>query len=139
MHRIMLGRGDSLKIFRIVALQARNESHAHSGGKKGIFTVGFLSSSPARIAEYVDIGRPEIQTLVDVSPSLADGLVVLGSGFLTDGGCHLVNQWRVKGGRKADGFRKDGRRSRTGDAVQRFAPPVVLGHLQTGKGARLVY
>ena len=40
---------------------------------------------------------------------------------------------------KADRFRKDGGGSRTGNAMQGFTPPVVLGNLQPGNGARLVH
>ena len=54
------------QVFTIIAntLQSTYYGQSHLRGQIGIFAVGLLSTSPARIAEDVDVGCPERQTLV---------------------------------------------------------------------------
>ncbi len=70
---IMLGRGDGLEEIRIVPLQALDERDAQAAGEVGVFAVGLLAAAPARIAENVDVGRPEIQPGVDGAVVVARG------------------------------------------------------------------
>ena len=65
-HGEVLGRGDDAVVLRIVALHAGDEGDAHARGEERIFAVGFLAAAPARIAEDVDVGRPEVEALEDV-------------------------------------------------------------------------
>ncbi len=49
-------------------------------GKKWIFAVTFLAASPPRIAEDVDVRRPEIETDPGIV-AVADTFFILGAGF----------------------------------------------------------
>ena len=62
---VVLGGGDGAEVFGIVALDAFDEGCAEAGGEEGIFAVGFLAAAPARIAEDVDVGRPDGEAVVD--------------------------------------------------------------------------
>ncbi len=55
-HGEVLRRCDGLQVLRVIALQARDERHAHARGEIRVFAVGFLATTPARIAEDVDVG-----------------------------------------------------------------------------------
>jgi hypothetical protein len=50
-----------------------------------------------------------------------------------------MDERNVKGGGETDRLGKHGGHSRSRYAMQRFAPPIIGGHLQTGDFARLVY
>ena len=89
--RVVLGRGDRLEVFGIVALHAGDEGHAQLGGEKGIFAVGFLPAPPAGIAKDVDVGRPEIEAEEDAVVPFALRLVVLGASLGGDGFAFLVD------------------------------------------------
>ncbi len=138
-HREMLRRRDHAKILRIISLQSGYERHTHAPGEKRIFSVRLLSTPPARIAEDIDIRRPEIQPLHNVAPPRPHRLVVLCPSFRPDDDRHLVNQRIIKRGRQPDRLGKHGRRSGIGNAVQRLTPPVVIRHLQVGNCPRLVH
>src|SRR6201996_5083359 len=66
LHRVMLRRRDGLEIFRIVALKAGDKRNAHARRQKWIFAVRFLAAAPARIAEDVDIGRPDGEAAIPI-------------------------------------------------------------------------
>lgn len=53
-------------VVRSVALQALDKADAQARGQAGILAVGLVSPAPARVAEDVDVGRPEGESLVDV-------------------------------------------------------------------------
>ena len=126
-HGEMLGGGVELAVLRVVALQAAHEAHAHARGQERILAVGFLSAPPARIAEDIDVGRPEGQALVAAVFATPQGLVVLGARFVADRSRHLVHQRHVEGRGQADGLREHRRAARARHAVQRLVPPVVGG------------
>ena len=134
----VLGRGDGAVIARVVTLQSGNKSHPQARGKKGVFAIGFLAASPARIAKDVDVGRPEVEALEDVAVAGAHRLRVLDAPLDADDLGHLVNSRRVEGGSQADGLGEFGG-AVTHHAVQRLAPPVVGGHIQPRNGARLIH
>src|SRR5580698_10025651 len=77
---VVLGRGDGFEVLRIIALDAFDESYAHARGEEGIFAVGLLAAAPARIAEDVDVGRPDGEAVVAVVIVVADGVVIFGAG-----------------------------------------------------------
>ena len=59
-HGIMLGTSQALVIARsAVALQSAHHPCAHTTVHVRILAVGLLPSSPSRVAEHVDIRRPE--------------------------------------------------------------------------------
>ena len=127
MHGEVLGRGDGARMRRIIALQAGDEGDTHLRGQERVFAIGFLPPAPARIAEDVDVGRPEIQTAIHPFAPLA---IVAHPRLGGDRGRHLMHQRRIETGGQAHGLRKDGGGARNGDAVQRLAPPVVGRHAQ---------
>ncbi len=138
-HRKMLRRRDDPEILRIIPLQSRYECHPHASGKKWILSVRFLAAAPARIAEDVDIRRPEVQPLHNVPPSCFHGLVMLGAGFRSDDDRHLVDQRVVKRGRQSDRLWKDRRRSGVCNPMQGFTPPVIGRDLKSRNRPRLVH
>ena len=77
---------------------------AHAAGEERIFAVSFLAAAPARVAEDVDVGRPEVEALEDVAMAGADGLHVMDAAFGADGDGHLVDRGGVEGGGEADGL-----------------------------------
>ena len=64
-----------------IALQAMDISLAKPGCEVGVLAVGLVSAAPARIAEDVDVWRPEAQTVIDVPISLLGELIELGAAF----------------------------------------------------------
>ena len=69
MNDKVLGRGNNAIVLRIVSLHAGHESYTHARRQKGVFPVRFLAAAPARIAEDVDVRRPEIETPEDDAES----------------------------------------------------------------------
>src|SRR2546430_3085171 len=119
----MLRGRDHAIVLGIIALKSGDKRNSHSSGKKRILPVGFLPASPARIAEDIDVGGPEIQSLHDVAPARTYSLVVLGSGFRADHHGHLVDQRSIKGCGQSNWLRKHGSCSSIRDSVQGLAPP----------------
>jgi len=95
-------------------------------------------SPPARVAEDVDIWRPEGQAFEDVATSLANGFVVLGSGFGTDDSRHIMEKCCIPGSAERDGLWEDSRKAGPGDAVQTFAPVVIGRHLEARNCTSLI-
>src|SRR5438445_41290 len=57
----MLRRRDNSKVVRIVSLHSGDERYSQPPAQERIFSIRLLSAAPARIAEDIDVGRPEIQ------------------------------------------------------------------------------
>ena len=123
---------------RIVALHAGHKRHAHVPCQKRIFAIRLLPAAPARIAEDVDVRRPEIQPLENVAVPRAHILRMLDAPLGADVDGHLVNLRRVEGRAKPDRLGKL-RRPIHRHAVQSLAPPVVRRHIQPRNRARLVH
>ncbi len=136
--REVLRGGVDLAILRIVTLQALHEGDAHSRSEPGIFAVGFLSATPARIAEDIDVGRPERQALIALAQTATLELMMLGARLIADGGRDLEHHLVIERRGEADGLRKHGRRAGASDAVQRFVPPFVFRHIEPRNGRRVV-
>ena len=83
-YRKMLGTGRCLQVLGIVSLQSLNKRYAQSGRQIRILSVGLMSSAPARVTEYIDIGGPECQTLIQSAVSLLCVCLILGSSFCSD-------------------------------------------------------
>ena len=133
-HGVMFGRADGFQIVWVVALQAGNESKGKMAGEERVFAVGFLPTAPARIAEDVDVGRPEGETVIAAGVVVGDGVVVFGARFGGNDVGDGVDEIGVPGGAEADGLRKDSGVTGAGDTVESFVPPVVRGDLQTRDG-----
>ena len=130
MYGIVLGGGDQLQIFGIVALHAGDKRHAHAAGEKRIFAIGLLAASPARVAKDVDVGGPEGESEEHLMVVFAHGLVVLGARFGGDGLAHAMHETGVPGGGHADNLREVRGVARKSDAVQTFVPPIVFGNAE---------
>src|SRR5579863_8186649 len=95
--RVMLGRGDRTKVFRVVTLNAFDKGGAEPTSQERIFPVGFLAASPARIAKDVDVGRPDGESVVAIVIIVGDGVVVFGARFSRDDFADGVEKGRVPG------------------------------------------
>lgn len=131
---VVFGSGNGFEVARVVALKAGDESDAKTSGEERIFAIGFLAASPTRIAEDVDVGGPEGETVVASSIVVEDGVVVFAASFGGDGVGDAVEEVGVPCGGEADGLREDGGRAGASDAVEAFVPPVIGGDVETRDG-----
>src|ERR1700736_1340177 len=54
----MFGGGNRPEEAGVVPLQAGDEGYTHTCGEEGVFAIGLLPASPARVSEDVDVRRP---------------------------------------------------------------------------------
>ena len=134
----MLWSGDCEVVPGIRTLHARNIRDRQARAQKRVLTVGFLTAPPARVAEDVDVRRPEVEAFENVGMPSSFGLGMLDAPFDADRGRHLVNARYIKRRGQTDGLRKFGC-SVGGDAVQGLAPPIVCWHAEAHNRARLVH
>ena len=65
MHGKVLGTGMGLVPLRVIrSLQSAHDGHAHLSAQVGVFAIGLLPTSPARVTEDIHIGCPESKSLV---------------------------------------------------------------------------
>src|SRR5690349_1826926 len=84
---------NGLEVVRVVALQAGDEGHAETRREKGILAISLLASTPPRVAEDIDVGRPNGEAPVPVRGTVgAPGSVILGAKFRADGLGDIVHQ-----------------------------------------------
>ena len=133
-HGEVLRGRDHLQVAGVVSLQALHELDAHARGEVRILAVGFLAAPPSRVAEDVDVRRPEGQALIAAALAPADELVVLGARLVADRGGHLAHQRLVERRGHADRLGKHRRRARPGHAVQALVPPLVGRDAQARDG-----
>ena len=117
-----------------VALKSLYEGHAETGRKIRIFSVGLMASSPSRVTEDIDVRAPECKSLIDVPVALFARSIVLGTGFGRDNLRDFSEKFFVKHSRQADRLREHGRRSRTGNTMETFVPPVICRNTETIDG-----
>ena len=138
-NREVLGRGDHFQVLGIVALQSLDELNRHAPGEVRVLAVSFHAASPTGVADQVDVGRPKREALVDVPLPAPHELIVLGAGFVGNGGGRAEDQAGVPGGGQADRLREDGGASGARHAMQTLVPPVIGGHVQPLDGGRRVH
>ena len=107
-------------------------------GEEWVLAVGLLPAAPAGIAKDVDVGRPDVEAVVDAVVVLAESLGVLGAGLGGDLRCGFMQQRGVPCGSQTDSLREYGGVSGAGDAVQAFVPPVVLGDVEPRDRDRVI-
>ena len=81
-HSIVLGAGPQLTVLGILrTLQTSHHLITHHTGEIGVFTIGFLSSTPSWVTEDVYIWRPFTQTveLLILSRTTQHTFVILGT------------------------------------------------------------
>ena len=132
MHGIVFRRRDHPQVLGIVALHAGYVGDPHPSCKVGVLAIGLLAAPPARIAEDVQIRRPEIQPHAD-EVSMANLLVVLGAGLGSDRRRQVLNQGRIEACPQPDRLGKYRCRSLR-HAMQRLAPPVIGRDLESRYG-----
>src|SRR5690606_1004213 len=137
--RKVLGSGVQLAIFRVVTLQTFHKFDAHKRGEKWIFTIGFLTSTPARVAKNIDIGRPKCQPLIALTQAPESKFMVLCARFITDDCRYFAHQFFIETGSKPDGLRKNSCGARARDTVQRLVPPFVSWDIQTRDSWSIVH
>src|SRR5512138_78639 len=131
MNRIVLRRGIDLPVLRVITLKSLHELDPHERREERILAVRLLTTSPARIAKDIDVGRPEGQALIAIALLATGELVMLRATFIADRRCDLTHQMRIERRRQTDRLRKRRRRARARNAMQRFVPPFVLRHAET--------
>ena len=134
-HGKVFRRRDDLVIFGVVALEARDVGDAQPPGQIRVFAVSFLATAPARVAEDVDVGRPDRQPAVEFAAAVRQAaLDELGAEFGRHRVAHGLEQFRVPGRRHTDGLRKDRGDACTRHAVQPLIPPIIFGYAKPGDG-----
>src|SRR5690606_34256520 len=106
MNRVVLRGRIDFAILRIVALQTLDEFDAHQRGEKRILAVRLLTAAPARIAENVDVRRPERESLIAVALFAACELMMLRAALVADRGRHFAHEVRIERGCEADRLRE---------------------------------
>jgi len=133
----MLRRGNGKVVLRVISLQPGHEGHRQPAAQVGIFAVGLLPPPPARVAEDVDVGRPEIQAFENVGMTIRLGLDVLDPAFDANDIRHIVNGCRIECRGQPDRLRKF-RCTVPGNAVEGLAPPVIGGYSEPLDRASLI-
>ena len=86
-----------------------------------------MPPAPARIAENIDVGRPEGQPLVDIVIPVSLRRIVFRAGFLRGYLGAAAELLAVEHCRKPYRLRKHCRRSRPRYSVKSLVPPVIGG------------
>ena len=146
MHSIVLGTGMKLEVLvlagfasQICTLQATNHPQSHLGVHEWVFTIGLLTTSPARVAEDVDVGCPERQTTIALEFILASGHCVLGTRLVAHCRIDAFQQCVVERAGHTDALWEDGGYPVAPYAVQCLAPPFEGGYAQSGYGWRAIH
>ena len=129
MNSIVLGTGPQLTVLGIFwTLQALYHLCTHDAGQIGVFSVGFLASSPAGITEDIDIRCPhrEAVELLVLARATLHTLVVLGTELSRGHIETLVEEVRIPRGSHGYRLRKHGDIALIGSTMKRFTPPEEL-------------
>jgi len=132
--REMLGARERLGVMRIAALEAGDEGDGQTAGEKRILAIGLLTAAPARIAEQIDVGRPEGQPEVAGGGAAANRVVVLRPSLGGNGVGGLVEHAGIPHRRQSDRLGKRGGQPRAGDTVQALVPIIIGRNLEAGNG-----
>ena len=100
----MFGAGMGLEITVVVALHTKYGLHTKHSIHIGVFTAGFLSTTPSWVTENVHIGTPEskfgIAWVVSHTHRHIEYIVVrtipVGTGFIRDSGEYVVEKLCIK-------------------------------------------
>ena len=129
MHSEVLGAGVGLEHRGVGrALEPAYHRHSQLPGEVRILAIGLHAASPAGIAEDVDIGSPERNSLIMIHMPCSYRLPVLHPGLIADRGEHLVYQRLVERRCHRYRHRENGGLAAAGNAVQRLVPPIVSGY-----------
>src|SRR5574344_176069 len=116
----------NLQMVRVGALQSFYKGSAHARSEVGVLAVCFLSASPARITEYVDVRRPECKAAVlGCRKTGFLRLVPFCARFSRNDVGFLLSKLVIERSCKSDCLRENGCLTLACHAMQTFAPPVV--------------
>src|SRR5512133_1524643 len=93
-----------------------------------------MASSPPRVTEDIDIGRPECETVIDAMVATPDELVILGPGLIRNGIGNIEHQIFIPAVCNGYRLRKYSGITGTGNTVQGFVPPVIFRHPKSWNG-----
>ena len=138
-HVKVLHRGDRLQVTRIIPLEPRDEGDPEAAGQERILAVGLLAPAPARIAEDVDVRRPEGQVvelpcLHPFGGSLPLVLIVLGPDLRRDHPRNGVVQIGVPRRGQSNRLRENRGRAAPRHSVQGLTPPAEVQYPQPRDG-----
>src|SRR6266404_4028231 len=103
MHSVVFRRGNYLQVTRIVTLQTFDECDSQTRSQIRILAVGFLTTTPARIAKDVDIGTPKSEPFVTGALVMTLELVMFGTRLGRDDIGKLEHKIRVTSRSQPDG------------------------------------
>ena len=139
-HGVVFGARHGFQIERVGTLETAHHGRTHFGREIGVFAVSFLSASPARVAEYVDVGCPvgESAVLRDAfsgGKSLVEQRAAFGGGYVA----HALQPLRIECRRHGNRLRENGDfLGRARHAVERLIPPVVSRNAEMGNRRRVM-
>ena len=120
------------------ALQTANDSQSHHSRKVRVFAVGFLPTSPTRVAEDIDVRCPNGKPLILTRASRLFVKRVLGTPLVRGCSKYLLHQFRIEGGSHAYRLWENGSNTGAGIAVKRLTPPVITANTQFRDSGRIV-
>ena len=138
MNRVVFHRRDGLEVFVVIALDAVDEIHRHAARQERVLAIGFLSPAPARIAEDVDVRRPEGQPAIHGVHIFRGIIVMLGAALVGNRRGDLQHQVFVPGRGQANRLREDGCVPCARDPVQGLVPPIVFVQTKARNAGSLV-
>ena len=140
MNCIVLGTSPELAVFRILrSLQSAHHGTSHSGGQVRILTIGFLSTTPSRITEDIDVWSPDRESMETgyISPLLLQ-FIPFGTHLIRCCIKDSIHHSVVKRCCHSDRFRKDGYISHVRHTMQRLAPPLESLDSQSRNSRRII-
>ena len=136
-HGEVLGRGDCEVVPGVIALEAGDVGDAHAAGEERVLAVCLLPAAPSRIAEDIEVGRPEVEATHDAGVSFALVLHVLDTAFDADLPGHGMDAGCIESRCQADRLGIF-RHALVDDAMQSLTPPLISGNVEPGNGGRVV-
>ena len=140
MYGVVFGAGPELAVFGVFgSLESLDDLCSHDAGQVWVFAIRLLSSSPAWVAEDIDIGCPDGEAVeLLVFASIEHALIVLGAELGAGGVEDAVEEVGIEGCCHAHGLGEDGDVAHIGSAVEGFAPPEELLDAHARYGRALV-
>ena len=140
MNCIVLGTSPEFAVFRIFrSLQSAHHGTSHPTGKIRILTIGFLSTSPARITEDIHVWSPDREGMeTGYISSLLLQFIPFGTHLIRCCIKDSIHHSVVKRSYHSDRFRKDGYISHVRHTMQCLAPPLESLDSQSWDSRRII-
>jgi hypothetical protein len=94
----MLGCCHGFEVQRIIPLHPFDEFNAEAGSQVCVLAKRFLTAPPTRVAEDVDVRRPEGESGIQARVAAALRILILGPRLVGNRAGDLADQRGVKGG-----------------------------------------